>query len=182
MAARVRHNDALQSQTGHLRHCGVALQVVTLVDGDVGVPTSQRSAELAAEARRDERIDERVHARVGVRQDARGDVPVVERVRVTPRRREEVGPEPDDVRRQPAGGEDGDDDNDESRHSLFGYDRLTLGWSTITSRLRRPKPADSQRAENANQRHWNGVVNDEKNEEAGRAMPPERVPVISTDQ
>jgi len=79
----------------------------------------QMSAELAAEARRDERVDERVHARVGVRQDMRGDARVVEGVRVSPGRAEEVGPQPDDVRRQPADGEHGHDDDDQPRHALL---------------------------------------------------------------
>ena len=92
-----RHNDAVQSQTGHLRRSGVALllKVLTLIGGgtatshssthrpggQTGVAAAERATELAAETRRHECIDERIHARVGVGQHVRRDATVVECVR-----------------------------------------------------------------------------------------------------
>jgi len=100
---------------------------------------------------------------------------------VSPRRPEEVCPEPDDVRRQPADGEDGNDADDESRHSLLRHNRLTLRWSAVSGRLRRPKSNDSQRAQSPNRRHRNGVVDHEQNQKAGGTMPAERCPVVGAD-
>ena len=197
MTARGRHHDAAHLETGRLRRSGVATDVLPLVDGaataagdgaarrpcrETGVAAVQRAAKLAAESRRDERVDERIHARVGVREHVRANAAVVEPVRVSPRRPEEVGPQPDDVRRQPADGEDDDDDDDESGDPLLGHDRLPLRRAAVPGRLRRPELNDRQRAERSDRRHWYDVVDDEQNEKAGRTIPPERRPVVGADR
>jgi len=140
--------------------------------------TANRSLELASETRRQERVDDRIHRRVGVREYVSGDAAVVEWVRVAPRRPEVVGPEPDDVRRQPAEGEDADDDGDQASDASLGDNRPT-SRRLVVGRLRRPELTHGQRRQDPDRRKRYRVPDDEQYEVSGRTVfPPDAPPVV----
>ena len=153
---------------------------------DVAVAV-QRTSEPLAEVGRQERVDDRIHARVGVRQRMRADPEVVEGVRVAPRRRRIVGPQPDDVRREPAEAEDRDDDDDETRDLPLHPQPLVVSPAAASpDGVQRfpdePQLADHQRTKHEDGDKRNDVADDEKNEVVRGSVPHGATPVVGADR